>query len=512
MATDGTHDHLLGYVVASTGEQATASSPFPDVVLHAVPLSSPTDVAAAVRQVADAQSQWQTASLRRRRRILRAVHRILLTDNQRIVDVIQQETGKARGHALDEVMHAAVHAAFLARGLRRALQPRRRPGLFPLLTRVRVHRVPKGVVGVITPWNYPFTLTMSDALAALAAGNGVVIKPDVQTVWSALHAVDVMCRAGVPSALVRVVVGDGPTIGGALIDSVDHVCFTGSTGTGRLVAQRAAGRLIDCSLELGGKNPMIVCADANLDQAVDIAVHACFTAAGQLCVSTERIYVHQDRHDEFVRRLVERVERLTVGAKVGWGYEVGSLATAAAKERVMAAISGAVAEGADIAVGGTARPDLGPWVVMPTVLTGVTPDFQIATSEVFGPVVYVTAVRDIDEAVQLANDSPYGLSASVITRDFRAGRAIASQLACGSVNVNDGFAASFGSVAAPMGGMRESGIGRRHGIEGIQRFTQPQTVAVQWLLRATPQWGVSPATWGTGMARMLRVMRAVRLR
>lgn len=500
------------WVVSSTGDKQQATSPFPGVTLEAVPMSSTADVVSAVHQVRAVQRQWAARPLRDRRRVLHAAHRILLGDTENILDTIQAETGKARGHAVEELLHAAMNAGHVAKAAHRELRPARVAGMFPLMTRVRVHRVPKGVVGVITPWNYPFSLAFSDAVAAIAAGNAVVIKPDSQTVGSVLRAVEVLYEAGIPDGLVSVVVGDGPIIGGALIDEVDYVCFTGSTVTGRVVAERAAKRLIGCSLELGGKNPMIVCADADIDRLMDIAVHACFTSAGQLCVSTERMYVHRDIYDRVVDGLVSRVSSLQLGARPGWGYDVGSLTTAAQRDRVTTAIDRAVGQGARVAVGGSVRGEVGPLVVEPTVLTDVRPDMDIATREVFGPVVFVTPVDSIAQAVELANASTMGLSASVITRDVANGRRIAAQLACGSVNINDGFAAAFGSIAAPMGGMRESGLGRRHGADGLLRFTEPQTVAQQRMVWPTPQWGVSGQQWSRLMVRSLRLLKALRLR
>jgi succinate-semialdehyde dehydrogenase/glutarate-semialdehyde dehydrogenase len=265
-------------------------------------------------------------------------------------------------------------------------------------------------------------------------------------------------------------------------------------------------------LELGGKNPMIVCADADINRLMDIAIHSCFTSAGQLCVSTERMYVHRDIYDDVVQRLVARVSSLKVEARMGWGYDVGSLTTVAQRDRVLAAIDTAVAQGARIEIGGHARADIGALVVMPTILTGVTADMGISHEEVFGPVVFITPFDDVNQAIAMANDSPYGLSASVITRDRAAGEAIAAKIQCGSVSVNDGFGATFGSVAAPMGGMGDSGLGRRHGPEGLMRFTEPQTIAAQRLLWATPPWRMTVRTWGRVMAIALKVMKAIRLR
>jgi acyl-CoA reductase-like NAD-dependent aldehyde dehydrogenase len=266
------------------------------------------------------------------------------------------------------------------------------------------------------------------------------------------------------------------------------------------------------SLELGGKNPMIVCADANLDKFLDIAVRSCFTSAGQLCVSTERMFIAHEIYPQFVSALVERTRALTLGASIGWGYEVGSLTTAAHAERVQAAIQRAVDEGAHVETGGRLRTDIGPLVYEPTVLTGVSPTMSVAIDEVFGPCVVVTPFDSIDEAIAMANDSDYGLSASVITSDLVSGERIAEKIKCGSVNVNESYAAAFGSISSPMGGMGQSGYGRRHGDEGILRFTEPQTIAIQRGLTISPHFGRTDSQWASVMTKALNLMKKLWIR
>lgn len=502
----------LRHVVTSSGQTTTPVSPFPGEHIEAVPVSTVLDTITAVVRAREAQANWSQTSLTHRADILNRYHDLVLEKQELLLDVIQRETGKARGHAMEEIFHVAMVSRFYATDGRAALKNDSRAGAIPVLTEVAVHHQPKGVVGIISPWNYPFSLSICDTLPAVMAGNTVVLKPDLQTLWSALHAVDLLVQAGLPEGVVTVVVGDGPEIGGALIDEVDYVCFTGSTATGRQVAAQVASRLIGMSLELGGKNPMIVCADANLDKFLDIAVRSCFTSAGQLCVSTERMFIAREIYPQFVSALVERTRALTLGASIGWGYEVGSLTTAAHAERVEAAIQRAVDEGAHVETGGRLRTDIGPLVYEPTVLTGVSPTMSVAIDEVFGPCVVVTPFDSIDEAIAMANDSEYGLSASVITSDLVSGERIAEKIKCGSVNVNESYAAAFGSISSPMGGMGQSGYGRRHGDEGILRFTEPQTIAIQRGLTISPHFGRTDSQWASVMTKALNLMKRLWIR
>lgn len=502
----------LRHVASTSTTTTTPISPFPGERIEAVPVSTVLDTITAVVHAREAQANWSHTTLAHRAEILNRYHDLVLERQDLLLDVIQRETGKARGHAMEEIFHVAMIARFYATDGRAALKHDSRAGAIPVFTDVEVHHQPKGVVGIISPWNYPFSLAICDALPAVMAGNAVVLKPDLQTLWSALHAVDLLVEAGLPEGVVTVVVGDGPDIGGALIDEVDYVCFTGSTATGRRVAAQVASRLIGMSLELGGKNPMIVCADANLEKFLDIAVRSCFTSAGQLCVSTERMFVAREIYPQFLAALVERTRSLTLGASLGWGYDVGSLTTAAHAGRVQAAIARAIEEGAKVVTGGTLRTDIGPLVFEPTVLTGVSPTMSVAVDEVFGPCVVVTPFDSVDEAISMANDSEYGLSASVITSDLVLGSRIAEQIRCGSVNVNESYAAAFGSVSSPMGGMSQSGYGRRHGAEGILRFTEPQTIAIQRGLTISPHFGRTDSQWAGIMTKALNLMKKLWIR
>jgi acyl-CoA reductase-like NAD-dependent aldehyde dehydrogenase len=349
-------------------------------------------------------------------------------------------------------------------------------------------------------------MALCDGLPALMAGNAVVHKPDAQTMLSALLGVQLLEEAGFPPDLWQVVAGPGAQIGPELIGRADYLCFTGSTATGRQVARQCADRLIGCSLELGGKNPILVLHDAALDRAAEGAVRACFSNAGQLCVSTERLLVADTVYDRFLDRFLKRVRGMRLRPGVDWGSDMGSLISQAQLDTVTAHVDDAVAKGATVLAGGRPRPDLGPYFYEPTVLEGVTPEMTCFGQETFGPVVAVSRFRDEDEAVTRANDGDYGLNAAVYSRDTTRARQVAGRIRCGTVNVNEAFGATFASIDAPMGGMRSSGMGRRQGAEGIWRYTETQSIATQKLVRFAPMLGMSDRAYARQMTTGLRVL------
>jgi succinate-semialdehyde dehydrogenase/glutarate-semialdehyde dehydrogenase len=371
--------------------------------------------------------------------------------------------------------------------------------VFPLISRVEVHRQPVGVVGIIAPWNYPMTLAVSDALPALMAGNTVVLKPDSQTPLTALWVIDQLYQAGLPPRAFPVVLGPGSQLGPEIIARSDFVMFTGSTQVGRSVAAACGQRLIGASMELGGKNAMIVCADADVTRAAEVAARACFANSGQLCVSIERIYAVGEVYEQFLEAFVARLRDLRLGTGPGWGYDVGSLTGAKQLATVVAHVADAVGKGAQVRFGGRARPDLGPFVHEPTVLTGVAADMQCYEQETFGPVVSVYRVANPSEAVAAANESAYGLNASIITSDTGFGQDLAAKLRVGTVNINEGYATTWAAAAAPMGGMRASGLGRRHGDSGFNKYTEEQTVAVQRVLGFGAPFGLSDQRFGAAL-------------
>ncbi|HEY3528307.1 MAG TPA: succinic semialdehyde dehydrogenase [Nocardioides sp.] len=498
--------NLTRRLVATSGRTQEVRSPIGDQPLAHLPQSSEEDVEEAFRRARRAQEAWARTPLDVRAAALPRLHDLVLDHQREIIDTICLESGKARKHAFDEPLHIALTARYYGRTAHQHLDSRRVRGAIPVLTRVDVNRAPKGVVGVISPWNYPFTMALCDGLPALLAGNAVVAKPDAQTMLSALLAAKLLEEAGFPPDLWQVVAGPGPEIGPEIVRRADYVCFTGSTATGRLIAKGCAERLIGCSLELGGKNPILVLRDADVEKAAEGAVRAAFSNAGQLCVSMERLYVADQVYDRFLERFVARTEAMTLGATLDWGNDMGSLISRRQLETVTAHVDDAVAKGARVVTGGRARPDLGPFFYEPTILEGVTPAMTCFGNETFGPVVSAYRFHDEAEAIARANDGEYGLNGSIYSRDGARARAVARRIRCGTVNINEAFAASFGSIEAPMGGMRSSGLGRRQGSEGVLRFTDAQSVATQRVMRFAPSYGLSDEGYAKVMTAALRVM------
>lgn len=496
---------LASLVSARGGKRSMdVHCPFDDSVIGSLPVSTRDDVAAAFATARSAQADWARTPMQDRTRVLTRFRDLVLDHNTELLTWIQQETGKSRANAFEEVTDVALWAGHLAHHGPGVLKERRRSGAIPVLTRTHERRVPYGVVGIITPWNYPFTLPVTDSLSALLAGNAVVLKPDDKTPHTALRALSLLLEAGLPPGLLQIVLGDGPTIGGEIVEHADHMVFTGSTATGRTIATRCAERLIGVAAELGGKNPMLVLEDADTDRAAAGAVTACFSNSGQLCISVERIYVHDSQWDAFTARFVENVEAMTVRTGCTWDADMGSLISAQQLETVTRHVDDAVRKGARVLSGGRARPDLGPYVFEPTVLTDVQPDMELHSAETFGPVVSLYRVRSDDEAVAAANDTAYGLNASVWSK--RHGPRVARRLHAGSVNINEGYAATWASHDAPMGGVKDSGIGRRHGTDGILGYTQAQTIAQQRLLSIAGPRGLSHERWASLMHAGVRVL------
>lgn len=431
-----------------------------------------------------AQIEWAKVPTRERASIFRRFSKLVLDRQAEIMDVLQEETHKNRLSAFEEVLDTAQLTHYYGRNAVKLLKDKKRRGAFPILTKTFEVSRPIGVIGVITPWNYPFTLPSTDVAPAVIAGNSVVLVPDEITPRSADLMLALMLEAGLPEGVVSIVHGGGRVHGTDLINSVDFIMFTGSTATGRIVAKQCAERLIGFSGELGGKNPMLVLSDADIAKTAKGAVRSCFANSGQLCVSIERIYVVEKHYDDFLKAFVAETESMNLGDGKDWQFDMGPLISDKQFVRVRDQVTDAISKGAKLQAGGRVRPDIAATFFEPTILTNVSDDMELGRGETFGPVVAVYKVANDTEAIVRANDTEYGLNSSVW------GGAAAMQAApfleSGTVTVNEGFSASFASHDAPMGGMKTSGVGRRHGRQGLLKYTQPQTIAVQRVIGIAP--------------------------
>lgn len=439
-----------------------------------VEVASLAEVREAVSTAIEAQRRWKNVPFQRRARIVGRFHDRILEQRNRVLDTIQSETGKARRDALAEVITVAGTARYYLKNGAAHLQPKRRQAALPAISSAEILYKPHGVVGLITPWNYPFLLGIADAIPALLAGNAVVVKPSELTPLSADLARELFIESGLDSNLLSVVHG-GVEIGSELIRHVDYVGFTGGTETGRKIAVAASARLVPFSLELSGKNPMVVLEGASVDDAAAGLLAGAFSNSGQTCISVERVYVQEPIYQEFARRLVEKTSALKLGWSRSWDIDMGSMISADHASRVLSRIERAIAGGARVIAGGRARADLGPSFVEPTILTDVSDDMPISKEETFGPVVALYPVRTAEEAIHRANDSEFGLNASVWARSQAEARSIARLIETGSTAINSTLLI-YNSFDVPMGGVKLSGIGRRHGEHGILRYTQAQSI------------------------------------
>lgn len=458
-------------------EKLDVLNPLTGKVLHELDSHSAKEVVAAIQRARQAQPAWAELGAKQRGKILLRLHELLLEEQDRMMDVIQSETGKSRAHAFEEIAGSLAAIRYYAKQAPKLLKRKKTDSGVPWLIRTWEERIPVGVVGVVTPWNYPLALTMLDVIPALAAGNSVVQKADNQTAMTTRFAAELGQRAGIAKDVWQVVHGDAAAVGNALVDSADYIAFTGSTATGRLVAERAAKRLIGYSLELGGKNPMIILPETAVKTGVEQAIAGAFGNSGQLCVSIERLYVPREQLAAYEAELKRQVQELVIASDRDFSADLGSLTSANQVRRVADFITEAIADGATLITGGTPLPEIGPNFYAPTVLSRLPKDARILRDEVFGPLICIVGYDSVAEAVQLANTTEFGLNAAVVGPEREAIK-VASRLEAGTVNVNEGYRASMASIDSAMGGMKASGLGRRNGAAGLLRYTEVRTIGV----------------------------------
>lgn len=504
---DGLVPDLVGAVRAGPdAETMSPIAPFAGESLFSFPMSTVADVEDAFDRARAAQIQWAQRPVSERAAIIGRIHHLALRRQSELLDLLQIETGKSRYDAFLEFSAVPVYARYISRTAPRLLTTKRRLGIIPVITQAYVGYQPKGVVGVVSAWNYPAVFAAADAFSALVGGNAVVHRPAVESALSALWVRSLAVECGLPEDVWQVVIGPGSRIGSAVVDRCDHIAFTGSTSVGRRIAAQAGERLIGVSLELGGKNPFVVMPDANPIQSAAAVIRACFVNAGQTCVGPERIIVADEIYDEFVDVLLEKVRQMRLGSGLSYDFDMGSLLSQEQLDSVSRHVEDAVSHGARVLVGGKPRPDLGPFFYEPTVLADVRPGMLACTEETFGPVVSLYRFTDEDEMVRLANETEYGLHAVVWTGQPKDGRRLASRIKAGTVEVNDSIVATWGSADLPQGGMKASGMGRRNGPEGILRYLEPQSVTVQRLHGLHPPGPITQEVFAAVMTHSLRAL------
>ncbi len=443
-----------------------------------IEIQTAEDVRDAVQKARQAQPAWAALPFEQRGEYMLRALKILLARQDEYIDVIVSEGPKPRVDVLNiDIFPACDALDYYTKNAARFLATQKVDihGMLGMVKDLYITYKPLGVVGVISPWNGPFVLSIVPSIQALMAGNAVVLKPSSITPMSGKLVGDLFHEAGMPDGIMTVIIGDSET-GQALLESgVDKISFTGSVPVGKEIARACAERLIPCTLELGGKDPMIVCADADLDSAAGGAVAGCFTNAGQYCCGTERVYVVASVADQFIQKVVERTSSLRQG--IDGDFDVGALFSPGQMTIVEKHVADAVAKGAKVLVGGRRNPHLVGLYFEPTVIVNVNHSMFVMSEETFGPIMPIMQVRDEDEAIRMANSSVFGLGANVWTKNIEKGLEIAKRIHSGSVNIND-MTITFGIPEAPFGGVKNSGVGRVNGEIGLKGYCHIQPVIV----------------------------------
>jgi acyl-CoA reductase-like NAD-dependent aldehyde dehydrogenase len=464
------------------GSQATipVENPATGELIGTIPVLGAGELAEMAARGREAQPQWEAIGFEGRARIMRRAQKWLLDNTDRVIETVVSETGKTYEDAqLADLGYTVSALGFWAKEGPKYLADERVPSWNnPVAAgkKLIIRYFPVGLVGVIGPWNFPIANSFGDCIPALMAGNSVILKPSEVTPLSSLLIAEMLKECGIPDGVFQVATGDGQT-GAALIAEVDCVMFTGSSRTGKAVMKAAADVLVPCYLELGGKDPMIVCADANVDRAANAAAFWSMNNAGQVCISVERCYVEAPIYDEFVQKVTENVRSLRQGVPTGVGtVDVGAVIFPPQLDIVEDHVRDAVAKGAKILTGGHARSGAGRFFE-PTVLVDVDHTMKCMQEETFGPTLPIMKIANAEEGVRLANDSEYGLQASVWTGDTDKGEALARRIEAGVVCVNDAQV-NYTALNLPMGGWKTSGLGTRHGSAGIRKYTKVQSLLV----------------------------------
>ncbi len=446
--------------------------------LGEVEVATAEDVRAAIETARKACESWRSLSFRERGRYMLAARDVITQRVDEIAETICRDTGKPRIEALSmEILGVCDSLTYYAKNAGRMLRDEKKNLHLMRHKRLVLSYRPMGVIGIITPWNFPFLLSLNPTVQALMAGNVVVLKPSEVTPFVGIALAQVFEAAGLPSGVFQVLTGDGTT-GAALIDAgCDKISFTGSVRTGRKLAEACGASLIPCTLELGGKDPMIVCEDAHLERAARGAVWGAFCNSGQICVSTERVYVTEKIARPFIARVVELTKELRQGPEAEGDVDVGAITFPPQLDIIERHVKDATEKGAKAVTGGRRNPHYPGYFYEPTVLVDVNHTMDIMREETFGPVLPIQVVRDESEALQLANDTRYGLNANVWTRDRHKGKEIANQLNSGSVVIDDCMV-TYSIAESPFGGVNESGIGRVNGEIGLKSYCHVQSVTV----------------------------------